>query len=208
MDTRNKIGFMTKQTYAGEVFGLQTVNHIKNTMLGRNTSKTILREIDRQIEDESRHITLYKKLIQSKKYEEGYQASPIWMSLLKNISNSNNPLPMQIAAVYGCLEQLSYYIIEDHILPNVNGQDYKVVKSILDDESRHLGMIDIFEDELGKHITEEDKKAADEMLTEFANFIRTSIKMPNDDPMAFSRESKRAIAGDLIGLKKRIRAWG
>ena len=208
MDTRNKIGFMSRQTYAGEVFGLQTVKHIQASMLKRNTSKTIMREIDRQIVDESRHIRLYKNIIQSNRYDESHEASPIWTNLLKNIAKSENPLPMQIAAVYGCLEQLSFYIIEDHILPNVNGQDYKTVKSILDDESRHLGMIDIFEDELGKHISEDDKMAADAMLTEFANFIRSSIRMPNNDPMAFSQSSKKAIASDLIGLKKRIRAWG
>ena len=210
MEASTKTGFMLKQTLAGEVHGLAAVLDIKE-YLNKNKKKShkslIITEIDRQIADESRHIKIYKELLRSGKFSLDFEASTDWKSLLTFINDNSNNLPVLVTAVYGCLEQLNYYILEDHILPDVNGQEYKAVKSVLEDEATHLGMIDLYEDEMASNITPHDHQKAVEFVGIFANFIRSSVNFPDDHKMQFSKASKRGMAKDLISLRRRVEGW-
>lgn len=212
MDRNARIRFMIKQTIAGEVFGLQTLEHIKSKILQlkKKPSQALLTELDNQMKDEARHIAAYRRLL-SKFCDETKAVSTAhhqWRSLLKPIAQKETPLAAQVALVYGCLEQLNYYILEDQLLPYLNKGELGVVKEIIDDETRHLGMIELFDELLGDQVGSHDQKMALEGVEGFCDFLRTSIELPNQESMQFSKASYRSMTMDIFRLRRRLARWG
>jgi hypothetical protein len=210
MDLKLHLNFMIRQIIAGEVHGLNTLLLIKNDLSKKTPSRQLVKELDRQIQDESRHIALYKKLLLADRYRlpatDGAAAK--WKSVLHFLGKPETSLPVRVAAVYGCLEQLNYYILEDHVLPHVQGEDLRLIKEVVADEESHLGMIDLYEEEIGPYISQEEKRNTLNFITTFAGFLRESVAFPDQSQMEFSNSSEKSMTRDLIDLRRRVKGWG
>ncbi len=198
---------LMKQTQFGESAGMPVLKSIHNAIEERGGSQTLLEEVSRQLDDEARHILVYAGVLENERFNVKKAVSPQWRAFMEYARSNKSSLGSSVAAIYGVIEPFNKLALEDLILPKLDRTELRLVNEVLNDEKRHLEILEAFEDSCGSTLTEQDRSSALQTVFFFVETFKDGVDIDGVGKVHFSTSAKWEFLRDVRKTIRRIESW-
>ena len=199
---------LMRQTLFGESRGVGILRTFQGQYAAPFANTPLERELRAQIADEARHARSYARMLAKR---GGTQAGmggvdPGWRTIMSHIATAGS-FSTTLIGMYGLMEPFNLLSIHAFLLPLLDKADLAEVNQIAEDESRHIGMFELFAELVERQVLRVDETECLTMIRVFFEALRDGIALPSGERVGLPRSEWREFMRHVGQLKGRIAAW-
>jgi hypothetical protein len=199
---------LMRQILFGESRGVGIIRTFAGQFTEAVANPRLEHELDAQIADESRHARAYARML-SKRTGANVGSAGVdagWKTIIRHLSTTKS-FSTTLIGIYGLMEPFNLLSIQTFLLPLLDGGELAEVNQIAKDEARHIGMFDLFSEQVERGALRVDEGECLEMIRVFSDALKDGIELPSGERVVLPRSEWRAFMGQVAGLKNRIVGW-
>ena len=197
-----------RQILFGESRGVGIIRTFHGQFTQALANPRLEHELGAQIADESRHARAYARML-SKRTGGNVGAAGVdvgWKTIIRHLSTTRS-FSTTLIGIYGLMEPFNLLSIQTFLLPLLDKAELTEVDQIAKDEARHIGMFDLFSEQVEARALRVDEGECLEMIRVFSDALKDGIELPSGERIVLPRSEWRAFMVHVARLRDRIAGW-